>query len=297
MDTFRNLFYTPVYVAVAGGHLYREGLDVMFSTVPADRTPSGVLKDGTADIIQTGIARSLMDLDDGNDDAPLHVAEINQRDGFFLVSRKPADGWSWSELEGASLIPVGFTPVPWMPLKAIFKRYAVDMDKIDLIEGLPANDALEKFRSGGADYIHTVSPFAQQLVEEGAGHIAAALGPELGYICYSSFAVTPQYLQGNAAAIQKFVSGFYSAQRWVASNDAATVADEVEPFFPGMSKSVLERGIHRYKAQHTWATDPLIGEDGFNSMRALLIDGGLVRGRHSYERLVRPEFAFKAMES
>ena len=35
MDTYRNLFYTPIYTAVAGGFLYAEGLDVMFGTVPA----------------------------------------------------------------------------------------------------------------------------------------------------------------------------------------------------------------------------------------------------------------------
>lgn len=297
MDTFRNLFYTPVYVAVAGGHLYKEGLDVMFSTVPSNRTSVSLLKDGTADIIQTGISRSFMDLDDGNHDAPLHIAEINQRDGFFLVSRKATDGWTWSDIEGASLIPVGFTPVPWMSLKAILTKHGVNINKVNLIEGLSAQEAIEKFREGGADYIHMVSPFAQQLVEEGAGHIAVALGPELGYICYSSFAVTPQYLEANADIAQKFVSGFYSAQQWVASNDAVTVAKQVEPFFPDVSKAALEQGIQRYKDQQTWATDPLIGEDGFDAMRDVLIEGGLVKGRHTYERLVRPEFARKAIDS
>ena len=124
MDTYRNLFYTPIYTAVAGGFLYAEGLDVMFGTVPAGRPPLDTLRQGEVDIIQSGISRSLMALDDGDEDAPLHIAEINQRDGFFLVSRTPTDNWQWSDLEGATLIPIGFTPVPLTSLTAALRKHS-----------------------------------------------------------------------------------------------------------------------------------------------------------------------------
>ena len=32
METFRTVFYTPIYVTVAGGYLESEGLDVDFQT-------------------------------------------------------------------------------------------------------------------------------------------------------------------------------------------------------------------------------------------------------------------------
>ena len=35
METFRTVFYTPIYVTVAGGFLESEGLAVDFSTTPA----------------------------------------------------------------------------------------------------------------------------------------------------------------------------------------------------------------------------------------------------------------------
>ncbi len=88
VETFRNLFYTPIYVAVAGGFFYRQSLNVLFSTTPADDSPTAMLKDGSADIAQTGISRSLMALDEGDEDAPLHFAEINQRDGFSGGSQR-----------------------------------------------------------------------------------------------------------------------------------------------------------------------------------------------------------------
>ncbi len=294
-ETFRNLFYTPIYVAVGGGFLYREGLDVLLETAPAGRPAIDLLKSGEADILQTGISRSLMDLDDGHDDAPLHIAEINSRDGFFLVSRRPVEGWRWTDIEGARLIPVGFTPVPWTSLRAALLARGVDLSRVTLIQGLSADDALDRFRAGDADYIHMPNPQAQQLVEDGAGHVAAALGPELGHICYSSFAVTPRYLESNTETLQRFTRGFYRAQQWLAASGPSTVADAVAGFFPGVAHTVLERSIERYAAQKTWALDPLIRENGFVAMRDVLVDGGVVRGRHPYERLVRPALALEAM--
>ncbi len=126
MDTFRNLFYTPIYVAVSGGFFYQHGLNVMFSTMPEGGSAMDMLRSGEVDIAQTGISRSLMELDMGHEDAPLHIAEINRRDGFFLVSRHSVDSWDWKTLEGATLAPVGFTPVPWNSLRAAMLKHGVD---------------------------------------------------------------------------------------------------------------------------------------------------------------------------
>lgn len=295
MDTYRNLFYTPIYSAVAGGFLYAEGLDVLFGTVPADRAPFDMLRQGEADIIQTGISRSLMALDDGEDDAPLHIAEINRGDGFFLVSRTPINAWQWSELEGARVIPIGFTPVPLTTLTAALRKRGVNIDSITMLTGLSATDALAAFRNGDADYIHMPNPQAQTLIEEGAGYLAASIGSEHGYLCYSSFAAIPAFIEAQPDVIQRFVRGFYKAQRWLASADAAAVAERVKPFFPDATDSVLQASIAQYKALGTWADTPEIGVSGYDAMRQALIDGGLVRGRHPYERLVRTEFAARAM--
>jgi NitT/TauT family transport system substrate-binding protein len=295
METYRNLFYTPIYVAVAGGFLYSEGLNVLFSTVPSGQSGIDLLKNGIADIMQTGISRSLMDLDQGREDTPLHIAEINQRDGFFLISRGQVEDWKWSGLEGATVIPVGFTPVPWMSLRYALNLHGVDLARVKLVEGLQADEALSRFRNGEADYIHMPNPQAQQLIEDGVGHFATAIGPELGHICYSSFAATPDFLESRQETVRKFVRGFYNAQKWLASNDASVVADTAAPFFPETPSVVLERSIRRYKEQNTWAESPVIGEEGFDAMRDLLIDGGLVKESHPYVKVVRPEFALEAI--
>lgn len=291
METFRNLFYTPVYVAVSGGFFYRHGLNVMFSTMPEGGSAMDIIRSGEVDIAQTGISRSLVDLDLGHEDAPLHIAEINQRDGFFLVSRERADDWEWQMLEGSTLAPVGFTPVPWNSLRAAMLKHQVDLESLDLVNGLSAQDALAQFRAGAIDYVHMPHPQAGLLVAEGSGHIATALGPELGHICYSSFAAMPSFIESNPDIVQAFVNGFDDALHWLAGAGDGEVVDQVEPFFADLDSQLLLDCVSQYRANRTWPESAAITESSFNGMRDIVIDGGMVRGRYTYGRLVRSEFA------
>ncbi len=295
MVTYRNLFYTPIYVAVAGGFLYGEGLNALFDTVPTGEDPLATLRSGAADIIQSGISRSMMALDAGDPDVPLHIAEINSRDGFFLISRAPTEGWQWRDLHDSRLIPIGFTPVPMTSLAAAFRRHGVDATRIRMIPGLSAEDALAAFRRGDADYIHMPNPQAQALIEEGAGHLAAELGADSGHLCYSSFAATPAFIDAHPQVIERFTRGFYKAQQWLASASAPEIAERVAPFFPEHSRAVLHRSVSQYKALGTWAETPIIGAEGYEAMAHVLREGGLVQGIHPYARIIRPEFAERAV--
>ena len=177
METFRNLFYTPIYVAVSGSFFYRHGLNVMFSTMPEGGAAMDIIRSGEVDIIQTGISRSLVDLDLGHEDAPLHIAEINQRDGFFLVSRDQVEDWEWKMLEGSTIAPVGFTPVPWNGLRAAMLKHGGR----SRIAGPGYRTLRRKTRwpsSGQAtiDYVHMPHPQAGLLVAEGSGYLATAIG-------------------------------------------------------------------------------------------------------------------------
>ena len=244
MDTFRNLFYTPIYVAVSGGFFYKRGLNVMLTTMPEGGSAMDILRSGEVDIAQTGISRSLMELDLGHEDAPLHIAEINSRDGFFLVSRQSVDAWDWKMLEGATVAPVGFTPVPWNSLRAAMLKHDVDLDAVNLATGLSAQEAIDSFRSGRVDYVHLPHPQAGSLVAEGAGHIAVALGPELGHICYSSFAAMPEYIEANPDMIQSFVNGFDDALAWLACRRRRTGRRARRPLLPRNTPRPAQR-LHK----------------------------------------------------
>ena len=128
-------------------------------------------------------------------------------------------------------------------------------------------------------------------IQERIGHLAATLADESGYVCYRSFAATASYLERNPDTAQRFVNGYGRARRWVAESAAAAVAECIAGVFPEYSSDVLTESVRRYQAAGVWAANPRIGRQGYARMRAALIAGGLVRGYHHYESIVRPQFA------
>ena len=139
-------------------------------------------------------------------------------------------------------------------------------------------------------------PQAGLLVAEGSGHLATAIGPELGHICYSSFAAMPDFIESNPDTMQAFVNGFDDALRWLGSAENAEVVERVEPFFADLDSKLLLDCVSQYRANRTWPESAAITESSFNGMRDILINGGMVRGSHEYDRLVRPEFAAASAE-
>ena len=99
LEVIRTLFYTPIYVSVAGGFLEKEGLDVDFKTCPQEfGHPINALNIGQADIVQSGVMRCIIASDWGAETVPKHFAEVNSRDGFFVISRTKQDPFLWESL-------------------------------------------------------------------------------------------------------------------------------------------------------------------------------------------------------
>lgn len=299
LETFRSVFYTPIYVAICGGFFEQEGLDVELSTFPSGfRGHQGLsaLDSDVADIVQSGPMRSIMAAACGDEVVHPHIIEINSRDGFFLVGRVPRDRFTWNGLKGSTLIPVGFSPLPRATLQYALRKRGVEMGEVHLLEGLSIDQAMEAFRRGEGDFIHLAQPAADQLEEEGAGHLVAALGPVIGRIAFSSFATTQRFLIDSGETVQRFTQGFYNAQKWLAESESQAIAGLIGSFFPEVGSKLLSGAIARYKEQDTWAKDPLLREDGFDTLQDALAQAGLIDSRYPYASIVSPDFARKAME-
>ncbi len=206
MEVFRTVFYTPIYVSVAGGFLENQGLDVTFKTCPPQfANVSSALDQGAADISGSGIMSSIISADGGADTVPAHFAKINARDGFFILSRRTDAQFQWETLRGATVIPVGFSPMPPASLQFALRNHGVDPAELNLIPGLPLDEAVAIFRSGQGDFIHLPEPAAEQQIADGTASLAVALGPANGHIAYSSFAATTYFLDRNPDLVDSFM--------------------------------------------------------------------------------------------
>ena len=296
METWRSIFYTPIYVSVAGGFLEREGLDVTFSTCPPRFAhPLSALHHDAADIVQSGIMRSIIASDWGAETVPQHFAKINSRDGFFILGRQPQDSFDWESLRGARVIPVGFSPMPWASFQYALRRHGLEPTDLDLLTGLSLGDAVAAFRGGSAEYVHVAEPVVQQLVADGAGHLLTALGPENGHLAYSSFAATHRFLAECGDTAERFTVGFARALHWLSSAEPDEIAGAVAEFFPETLQDVLAASIARYKEQEQWPVSPVLGQPEYENLHDILLAAGMCRERQPYEKVVRTDIAEAAV--
>ncbi len=291
METFRTVFYTPIYITVAGGFLETEGLDVEFSTCPAQFPhPLSALNHQAADIVQSGIMRSIIAADWGGETVPRHFAEINSRDGFFVLGHRPAGDFQWADFADSTIIPVGFSPMPWASFQYALRNHGVVVEGLTLLSGLGLAEAVAAFRSGQADFIHLPEPAVEQLLAEGVGHLSLALGPVNGHIAYSSFAATNAFLESHPDVVQRFVAGYSRALDWLAGANANQVTEAVAPFFPDTAPELITRAIARYQSQQTWPSNPHLGRPQYEGLQEILVAAGMVKERQVYEKVVTTEF-------
>ena len=296
METWRSIFYTPIYVSVTGGFLEREGLDVEFSTCPPQFPhPLSALHNDAADIVQSGIMRSIIASDWGAETVPQHFAKINARDGFFILGREPQETFDWETLRGARVIPVGFSPMPWASFQYALRRHGLEPSDLDLRTGLSLPDAVAAFRNWEAEYVHVAEPVVQQLMADGAGHLLAALGPENGHLAYSSFAATHRFMGQREETVARFTVGFARALHWLSSAEADEVAEAVAEFFPENSPEVLAASIDRYREQEQWPVSPVLGQPEYENLHDILLAAGMCRERQPYEKVVRTDIAEAAV--
>jgi NitT/TauT family transport system substrate-binding protein len=293
---FRSLFYAPHSVAIRGGHFAAEGLDV--EPVIADGR-SNVLRaviEGTAELGLGGLMRSLDVADRGGRLIP-HFAEVNSRNGFFLLSRTPRPDFTWRDLVGRTVISFAGAPTPWQCMLTVLRRHSVDPQRVTFIRDLHGADAVAAFQGGRGEFLEAGQPTTEQLVAEGAAHLVASMGEATGPVPFSSYLATPDRLGRQPDLLLRFTRGVYRAQRWIARHSAAEIADLIGPDFTDIPADLRLRAVERYLGQGTWAAHPVLKRPGFEYLQEILLAGGFIKRRHRYEDLVDTVYARQAMET
>jgi NitT/TauT family transport system substrate-binding protein len=284
-EPFRSIFYAPQFVALYGGHFAAEGLEVEVRTAGGGVTTTAALLDGAAPVCLGGVMRSL-DLADRDGGFLPHFAEVNSRNGFFLLSRAPATGFRWSELAGRTVIGFAEAPTPWQCMLTVLRRHGVDPATVRIERTRPVAEAVAAFRAGHGDFLETGQPFTEQLLAEGTASLAASMGEATGPLPFSSYMTTPAFLRDGRDTLRRFTRALYRAQRWLAAARAEEVAAVIAPAFPDVDPELRRRAVARYLAQQTWAADPILRRPGYEYLQQILLDGGFIRRPHPYQDLV-----------
>ncbi|MBI3665679.1 MAG: ABC transporter substrate-binding protein [Acidobacteria bacterium] len=278
-----SAFYSPLLATLAGGFLRTEGWDATYAVLPKGRRARDLIRNGETDIAQAAVSSSWGPMEKGEKDLPVHFAQINQRDGFFLTGRRAEPSFQWKLLEGASLLADhGGQPLAMLQYAA--HRMDVDWSRIVVINAGGPEEMDATFRTGRGDYVHLQGPAPQQLEAEGIGHVAAAVGEVIPPVAFSSLMASRAFLETRAA--QAFMRAFRKARLWVTQAPAEEVAAAEARFFPAADPKALADAIMSYQALGCWDGEPEIGRGRYEQALEVFLHSGGITRRHTYEEVV-----------
>jgi len=290
---FHSPFYTPLFVTDALGYFKDEGFETTISTPPPGKTVD-MLADGSADVILGGVMRTFILAERGGP-RMIAIAEVNSRDGFFILSRTPVRDFSWTDLEGTRLALFGLAPTPWMCLQTGMREQGADPAKVRVLERLDVGQGIEALTSGRADYLQTGQPVVEELIRDGVAHLAAAQAPIVKHVPYSSFIVTDETRTKRPELCGAVVRALTRGFGWIAARDGDAIAGALAPAFPELPRAIMAAAVSRLQAQGIWSDGPRQDRAAFDRLGSMLVNGGLIRRAASYDDLNDDRFAQQAV--
>lgn len=277
-----SVFYSPLIATIAGGFLKDEGLEAEYFKKPPQRNQYDMFRRGEVDIMQAAVSTSWDPLSKGIRDIPVHFAQINQRDGFFIAGRG-STSFDWKNLEGAALL-ADHAQQPFAMLKYALHLKNVDIDRIRLIDAGGPESMEQAFRAGMGDFIHLQGPAPQQLEREGLGRIVASVGEVIPPVAFSSLMATRDFLATDRA--RAFMNAYLRALRWVIQSPSVEIAEVEAAFFPGVSTEAIAAAISRYQQLGTWRSDPRITREQYELAMDIFVFANVFTNRYVYEDVV-----------
>lgn len=103
-EVTHSIFYAPMYVAIEKGYFKDNGINLNLILTPgADKVSAAVLS-GDADIGFAGSETTIYVYNGGEKDYLKTFAQLTQKDGSFIVSRKKINNFTLDDLKGKDVI-------------------------------------------------------------------------------------------------------------------------------------------------------------------------------------------------
>jgi NitT/TauT family transport system substrate-binding protein len=274
MASRHSAFYSPLLTCI---QLLREGgHNVPYSVLGPQQRSYALLRDREIDIMQSAVSSNWKPREQGIEPLPVHFAQINQRDGFFIAGRRPDPEFRWKTLEGKILLADhGLQPL--VMLKYAVKHNGADWKQIKVIDAGAPDKMEAAFGAGTADYIHLQGPV-------GAGEVIASVGASMPPVAFSSLCCARSYQE--TEGYRTFLKTYGRAREWVRTAPAEEIAAKEAPFFPGAASEILAAAVRRYQGLGCWEGGIEIPRDLYEQALSVFQSVGAIAWRHSYEEVV-----------
>lgn len=297
-EVVHSVFYAPQYVALANGYFEEEGLTIDLSVGQgADKSMTALLS-GSADIALLGTEAGIYIINEGKEGHVKTFAQLTQRAGNFLVSRVDEPNFQWSDLKGKSIIGGRLGGMPELVLEYVLDQKGLEVGKdVEIINNISFESTSGAFAADVGDYTVEFEPSATSLEQKGIGHVVASLGTESGFVPYTVYMSTSDYIGKNPEVIQKFTDAIYKGQLWVDQHTSEEIAAVIQPYFSESDVDTLTGIVERYKSQDTWKTDPIFEKESLEHIEDIIENGGELDKRVNFDTFVDNTFAEKAINT
>lgn len=296
-EVAHSIFYAPQYVAIENGYFEEEGINLKLVTgFGADKVMTALIS-GEAQIGFMGSESSIYAYNEGNSDYAVNFAQLTQRAGNFLVSRKPIDNFSWDMIKGATILGGRAGGMPEMVLEYILKNNGIDISTdLEIVQNIDFGLTSGAFAGGQGDFTVEFEPHATALEKEGTGYVVASLGVDSGYVPYTAYSAKKSYINKNPEIIQGFTNALQRGMEYVNSHSSEDIAKVIAPQFPDTDVDTIAIIVERYKSQDTWKNDLVFSKDSFTLLQDILYEAGVIKEYAPYSDLVDTGFAQKALK-
>ena len=255
-------------------------------TPGADNVTAAVLS-GDVDIGFSGSEATIYVYNGGEKDYLKTFAQLTQKDGSFIVSRKKIENFSLNDLKNKTIIGGRKGGMPEMTLEWVLKQNNIDPKKDLNIDTSIAFAAMAgSFIGGNGDYVSLFEPQATAVEKQGFGYIVESLGNLGGVIPYTAYNARISYLENNKEVIEKFTKAIQKWLDYVHENDSKEIAEVILPFFPDTSLNDLIVVLDRYKENDTWPKETTFTKESFDHLQDIMISANELKEKVNYDDLI-----------
>lgn len=286
-EVAHTIFYTPQYVAIEKGFFKEEGLDVELILTPgADKVTAAVLSKD-ANIGLSGSEATIYVYNGGEKNYLKTFAQLTQKDGSFIVSRRKEKNFTLDNLKGKTIIGGRAGGMPEMTLEWVLKEHGIDPQKDVNIDTSIAFAAMgSAFMGGTGDYVSLFEPTALEIEKQGSGYVVASLGNLGGNVPYTSYSAQKSYIKENKDVIEKFEKVIQKSLDYVHKTNSKQIAKDIRNQFPDTSLKDLAEVIDRYKKINAWPKNTDFKKESWNHLQDIMISAKQLEKKVPYKTLI-----------
>lgn len=286
-EVAHTIFYAPQYVALEKGYFEDYGIDVNLTLTPgADKVTAAVLS-GDADIGFCGSEGTIYVYKNGEKDYLKTFAQLTQKDGTFIVSRKKIDNFKLDDLKGKTVIGGRAGGMPEMVFEWALKENGIDPNKdltIDTSVAFPAMSGA--FIGGDSDFVTLFEPTALEVEQQGYGYVVGSVGELGGVVPYTSYSARKSFIKENKELIDNFTKAIQKGLDYVHNHSDKEVAETILNQFPDTSLNDLEEAVKRYRNIEAWPKTTEFTEESFNHLQEIMQDANQLDEKVKFEDLM-----------